>query len=128
MSWSVKVAQIADLPEKVVHGMSVREFVGTANARGVSVHAISMPANASFPANYHEDSEEIVFVLGGSARTRIGGVDYDISAGHTLYIPPGTVHSIVAGAQGFSALTFQSPPLGEGGHIYVDDPKAAPGT
>lgn len=118
MSWPVRVARIEELPRRDVHGMSVAEFLGSGTARGMSVYAIRLAAGAAFPANYHKLAEEVVLVLRGSARTRLDGVEYQISAGSVLYIPAGTHHEITAGDDGFEAFTLQSPGISEGQDIY----------
>lgn len=125
MSWPVRVMRLTDLPARDVHGLTVREFVGPATARGVSVYTIKLAPGAAFPANYHEKAEEVVYVTAGSARTKVGGREYDIEAGFLLYIPAGTLHEIVAGPQGFEAFTLQSPGITEGVDIHFPEREGA---
>jgi quercetin dioxygenase-like cupin family protein len=121
MSWAIKFAHLSELAGREDHGMTVREFVGAASARGVSCYAIQLAPNAAFPANYHKAAEEIVFVTRGTARTKVGAEEFDLRPGNLIYIPPGTHHSIVAGPEGFEAFTVQSPAIGAGRDIYFPD-------
>lgn len=44
------------------------------------------------PKHYHPDIEHEQYVLSGHYRVGIGDETYDVKAGDSLYIPPGTVH------------------------------------
>lgn len=126
MSWPARVVRLTDLPARDVHGLTVREFVGPATARGVSAYTIELPPGAAFPANYHKNAEEVVYVTRGSARTKVGDREYDIEAGFVLYIPAGMLHAIVAGPDGFEAFTLQSPGISEGQDIYFPEREGNP--
>lgn len=121
MTHAVRVQRLDDLPGRQVHGMTVQEFVGRSTARGVSVYLIRLEPGAVFPPNFHKQAEEVVLVLAGAATASLGGVDHAIDEGHVIFIPAGTVHSIVAGPTGFTGFTLQTPGIAEGHDIFMID-------
>jgi mannose-6-phosphate isomerase-like protein (cupin superfamily) len=47
------------------------------------------------PLHYHPNCEELLYVLSGCGRHRIGDEFVDVSPGTTVRIPTGTVHNLV---------------------------------
>jgi quercetin dioxygenase-like cupin family protein len=64
-------------------------------ARHVEVWRANMDAGAATPPHQH-DHEEVVVVLTGNGRARIGTDERTFQAGDTLILPAGRVHQLFA--------------------------------
>lgn len=51
---------------------------------------------ATHELHYHPNAEEVVYVLAGSGRQRIGDVDLDLAPGDACFIPRSVPHRIQA--------------------------------
>jgi gluconolactonase len=76
--------------------------------RGALVERVEMQANASYPAQTLNE-ELFVIVQEGSATIDLGGKPAAISKGQAIYLQPGTVRSMQAGAAGLIAIEAYSP-------------------
>jgi quercetin dioxygenase-like cupin family protein len=65
----------------------------TRHAEDVEVWRARMDAGAATPPHQH-DYEEVVVVLSGRGRARIGDEEVRFAAGDTLILPAGKVHQI----------------------------------
>lgn len=84
-----------------------------------------LPAGAEVPPHYHH-GEEFIYVIGGSATMiRPGMPDLVVGPGEGLRIPPGTVHSAVAGPEGLRAVANWVLPDGKPLRVAVDADSAS---
>jgi len=65
----------------------------TRRAEQVEVWRARMDAGSATPPHQH-DYEEVVVVLSGRGRARVGDEEVSFQAGDTLILPPGKVHQI----------------------------------
>jgi len=76
--------------------------------RGALVERTEMQAGATYPS--HTLNEELfVIVQDGSATIDVDGKTADLTKGHALYLQPGAVRSMKAGAGGMRAFEIYSP-------------------
>ena len=76
--------------------------------RGALVERLEMQANANYPS--HTLNEELfVIVQDGSATIEVGGKTAELTKDHALYLQPGAVRSMTAGADGLRAFEIYSP-------------------
>jgi quercetin dioxygenase-like cupin family protein len=52
------------------------------------------PGGSRPPDHLHPEQEELVEVVGGSLRARLGGREWVLSAGQVLVVPPGAAHAL----------------------------------
>lgn len=85
-------------------GSSIREILNAGNApvRNQSLAEARLGAGASTERHHHKLSEEIYFILAGSALVEVDGVAREVVEGDAILIPPGARHTITA----MSALRF----------------------
>ena len=76
--------------------------------RGALVERVDMAANATYPAQTLAE-ELFIIVQDGSATIDIGGKTTDLTKDHAVYLQPGVVRSMKAGANGLRAFEIYSP-------------------
>jgi gluconolactonase len=76
--------------------------------RGALVEHVDMQANAAYPAQTLKE-ELFVIVQDGSATVDVGGKTTELTKDHALYLQPGAVRSMKAGASGLRAFEVYSP-------------------
>jgi len=76
--------------------------------RGALVERLDMQANATYPAQTLNE-ELFVIVQDGSATVDVGGKTTELAKDHALYLQPGAVRSMKAGANGLRAFEIYSP-------------------
>ena len=76
--------------------------------RGALVERVDMVANATYPAQTLAE-ELFIIVQDGSATIDIGGKTTDLTKDHAVYLQPGVVRSMKAGANGLRAFEIYSP-------------------
>jgi mannose-6-phosphate isomerase-like protein (cupin superfamily) len=79
-------------------GSTIREILHPANApiRHQSLAEASLPAGASTQRHRHLLTEEIYFLLEGTALIEIDGATRNAHPGDAILIPPGARHQITA--------------------------------
>lgn len=94
----------------------VREIKLTAIQSGGRYTVVEghLSSGARVPAHFHKWHAEMFYVLGGEADWTVNGVTHHMTPGSLLYIPPGAVHSVQVGKDGFHSLLIDQP----GGHEY----------
>jgi gluconolactonase len=76
--------------------------------RGALVERVDMSANATYPAQTLTE-ELFIIIQDGSATIDIGGKATDLTKDHAVYLQPGVVRSMKAGANGLRAFEIYSP-------------------
>ena len=76
--------------------------------RGALVERVEMQANATYPSQTLNE-ELFVIVQDGSATIDIGGQTAELTKDHAVYLEPGAVRAMHAGATGFRAFEIYSP-------------------
>ena len=77
-------------------------------SRGALVERLEMQANASYPSQTLNE-ELFIVVQDGSATMDIGGRTSELTKNQAVYLQPGTVRSMKAGANGLRAFEIYSP-------------------
>lgn len=62
--------------------------------------------------HFHEEAEQIVFVLAGHGETEIEGARLPIGPGTMIFHPPGQLHRELALSDDFEVLVIYSPGIG----------------
>jgi mannose-6-phosphate isomerase-like protein (cupin superfamily) len=77
-------------------GSEIRELLAHRNSsiRQQSLAEARLPAGASTTPHFHPKTEEIYYLLEGSASMRIGDEIRTVGPGDAIAIPPGLVHQI----------------------------------
>jgi mannose-6-phosphate isomerase-like protein (cupin superfamily) len=79
-------------------GSTIRELLGlpTSSAKNQSLAEATLPPGAATERHYHRDSEEIYYLVEGSAEMEIDGARRHVETGDAILIPPGARHQIRA--------------------------------
>jgi len=91
------VRNIADMPPFITKdGSEIRELLAEQNSciRKQSLAEARLPPGASTTKHHHPQTEEIYYLLEGTGRMEIDGVQRDVGPGDAIAIPPGAVHQI----------------------------------
>ena len=83
-------------PFTTLDGSEIRELLAHRNSsiRNQSLAEARLPIGASTTPHHHPRTEEIYYVLTGSAQMRIGDETRAVGPGDAIAIPPGAVHQI----------------------------------
>jgi mannose-6-phosphate isomerase-like protein (cupin superfamily) len=87
-------------------GSEIRELLSHRNAaiRHQSLAEARVPPGTSTTPHYHARTEEIYYILSGTANMTIGKETHPVGPGDAIAIPPGRVHTISNTSQ--EMLTF----------------------
>jgi len=99
LSSPMVLRNISDQPAfETKDGSTIREILNHANApvRNQSLAEATLPAGASTQRHHHRMSEEIYFLLEGTAFMEIDGEFREVGPGDAILIPPGARHQITA--------------------------------
>ena len=79
-------------------GSTIREILNLGNApiRNQSLAEARLSAGACTDRHHHKLSEEIYFILAGSAVVDVDGVTREVAEGDAILIPQGARHTIAA--------------------------------
>ncbi|MCA9186142.1 MAG: cupin domain-containing protein [Pirellulaceae bacterium] len=77
-------------------GSEIRELLAHRNSciRQQSLAEARLPVGASTTPHYHPVTEEIYYILQGTALMMIDGLTRNVSPGDAIAIPPGALHQI----------------------------------
>jgi mannose-6-phosphate isomerase-like protein (cupin superfamily) len=77
-------------------GSEIRELLAYRNSsiRNQSLAEARLPPGAATEAHHHRETEEIYFILEGSAEMTTGDLTRPVRVGDAIAIPPGIVHTI----------------------------------
>jgi mannose-6-phosphate isomerase-like protein (cupin superfamily) len=109
-------------------GSTVRELMHPAvhGNRMQSLAEAVVPAGGRTLLHRHARSEELYHFTAGSGRMTLGTDSFDVHAGDTVYIPPGTAHALVCGdAAELRLLCCSSPPYSDADTELLADPPPA---
>lgn len=77
-------------------GSEIRELVGPAwtPAEKQSLAEATIPVGEATVEHFHRDTEELYYVVEGSARMRLGDAERELAVGDCVVIPAGERHKI----------------------------------
>ena len=77
-------------------GSEIRELLAHRNSalRNQSLAEARLPAGARTTPHHHPRTEEVYYILSGTARMTIGQEQKPVGPGDAIAIPPGAVHTI----------------------------------
>src|SRR6185436_12069611 len=77
-------------------GSEIRELLAHRNSciRKQSLAEARLPPRAKTTPHYYPQTEEIYYILEGTARMRIGDETCEVGPGDAIAIPPGAIHTI----------------------------------
>jgi len=104
------------------HGLSIRDF-GPFDDGAASLAIIDVPAHTAHPAAYSTACEKCYYLLEGTLRICVDGVDYDPEPGDVVVVPKGKIFHYEAGNEPARLLLLHIPafdPAAE--HIMPDLP------
>ncbi|MBW3600302.1 MAG: cupin domain-containing protein [Planctomycetes bacterium] len=91
------IRNIAEVPSFITaDGSEIRELLAHRNSgiRNQSLAEARLPPGAATTPHHHPRTEEIYYILEGTARMRIGEEERTVRPGDAIAIPPGQVHQI----------------------------------
>jgi len=74
-------------------------------------------------AHYHQTHEEVVYIIKGRGKMRLGDKDQDVKEGDIIYIPVKTVHSFVPEGGDCRVLSIFAPAFDGKDRIFVEENK-----
>ena len=92
-------------------GSTIRELLGlpTAPVRNQSLAEATLEPGQATERHYHAETEEIYYLVEGSAEIELDGDRRAVSPGDAILIPPGVWHQITAGEERLRFLCCCSP-------------------
>jgi mannose-6-phosphate isomerase-like protein (cupin superfamily) len=77
-------------------GSEIRELLARRNSciRKQSLAEARLPPGSQTAPHYHPQTEEIYYILEGTARMQIGDEVRSVGPGDAIAIPPGAIHTI----------------------------------
>lgn len=101
-------------------GSTIRSLLDRANApvANQSLAEATLPAGTSTERHYHAVSEEFYYVLEGSGRMEIDGMENDVEPGDAILIPPGAWHQITA-TEAMRFLCCCAPPYAHDDTFFI---------
>ncbi len=83
-------------PYRTKDGSTITELVHPdfSGAAGQSVAEAVVAAGAETEAHVHRRSQEIYLFTAGAGRMALGQAEFEVAAGDSVVIPPGTVHKL----------------------------------
>jgi len=98
-------------------GSTIRELMHPAQhaSRNLSLAEATVAPGEATALHRHHMSEELYHIAAGDGRMRLGTEEFDVHAGDTICIPPGSAHCITnTGRQPLRILCCCSPPYAHG--------------
>ena len=88
-----------------------------AQGKNVTVNIVT-PA-APLKAHYHSRHEEVIYIIQGKGRMRLGDKTWELKAGDIIYIPAKTVHAFTPEGGDCRALSLFGPAFDGKDRIFV---------
>jgi mannose-6-phosphate isomerase-like protein (cupin superfamily) len=108
-------------PHLLDHGSKLYPLIGTDrdSAKRHSVSYFEFVPGASCDYHHHpKDFEESYYILEGEALVAIGGEEYTLTDGQSMFMPPEVPHELVnVGKKTLKFLVITTPPWSEQSHI-----------
>lgn len=84
------------LPFTTKDGSEIRELLAHRNSciTNQSLAEARLPPGASTTPHFHRQTEEIYYILAGTALMRIDALEQPVRPGDAIAIPPGAIHQI----------------------------------
>jgi len=94
--------------------LGIRYLVDGAASASLGMFELTVPPGSNVPPPHsHSNNEELVYVLEGMLRYKVGRETRDLSCGETMHTPKGTVHAFSNPFGGIArALIILSPDIG----------------
>jgi mannose-6-phosphate isomerase-like protein (cupin superfamily) len=98
-------------PFTTADGSTIRELLGlpTAPVRNQSLAEATLAPGQATERHYHAETEEIYYVVEGSAEMELDGDRRAVGVGDAILIPPGARHQIRADEEGVRFLCCCAP-------------------
>ena len=83
--------------EALIDGRGRTNSINVSPASGsvnVGLTTQDMPRGSGIAVHTHSETEEILFIHGGSATLILGGERIQVAAGDTVFVPPGISHGL----------------------------------
>jgi len=109
-------------PHVTKDGSEIRELMHPARHgnRAQSLAEATVAPGARTSLHLHAVTEEIYYITQGAGRMTLGGETFDVAAGDTVCIPPGTAHCLEnTGAVALRILCACSPAYSHGDTVLV---------
>ncbi len=71
---------------------------------------VTMPPHGQFPTRCHDERQEVLAIFAGTGTLTLDGVDYRVSEGNIVAIPPHVSHTVAAGQHGLDFLLICAVP------------------
>jgi len=112
----MKARYIDAVPFEARDGSEIRELMHPArhgNANQSLAEALVKPGQST-RLHCHDHTEEIYYITSGVGRMTLGNLEFDVSTGDTVCIPPGTAHCVRnSGDELLRILCCCSPPYSD---------------
>jgi uncharacterized cupin superfamily protein len=94
--------------------LGIRYLVDGSGTGSLGLFELTVPPGSNVPpAHSHSNNEELVYVLEGTLRYRVGSEVRDLSPGETMHTPRGVVHAFSNPSDSTArALIILSPDIG----------------
>ncbi len=105
-------------------GSEIRELLAHRNSRirNQSLALAVLPPGGVTTAHYHPKTEEIYYILQGTARMRIGAETARVGPGDAIAIPPGETHQIEnTGSESLTFLCCCAPGYEHADTVLIDE-------
>lgn len=87
----------------------IESLIPVEEERAATAYRIRIEAHQRTSVSYHRIAEEFYQVLEGSGIAILDGVEYPLSAGDFLRLPPGTTHGFITGEEALVMLDIHCP-------------------
>ena len=105
-------------------GSEIRELLAHRNSsiRKQSLAEARLPVGTRTTPHYHPQTEEIYYILSGTAEMTIDGHQRGVGPGDAIAIPPGAVHTICnSGGEQLVFLCCCAPPYEHSDTVLVEN-------
>ena len=111
-------------PFTTTDGSTIRSLLDRSNAP-VANHSLAeatIPAGDATVRHHHRVSEEMYYIVEGTALMEVDGDEREVTEGDAVLIPPGAWHQITASAGGPVRLLCTCAPPWSAEDTYFDQP------
>jgi len=84
-------------------------FISEPDEIHMTAYRVTVRPHSSTAIGYHQDAEEIYYVLGGSGFAVLNGEERRIQTGDFFRLPPGTTHGFITTEEALVMLDIHSP-------------------